>query len=154
MKRIILFLSVILLTSIGFCQSTTTNLNLNKKLIPQEIEYDGKPDLYYTMNNKIIVLDSYSETDSEGKYIRMKLNNKEIILKMQKKKSSKAKRIYSNNEYAVTFYDIIYGACAGEGGQNVTGKILIESKTEKNIINFKGSDALYSSKKCQGMGNG
>ncbi len=112
MKGIILFLSVILLTSVGFCQSTTTNLNLNKKLIPQEIKYDGKPDLSYTMNNKIIVLDSYSETDSEGKYIRMKLNNKEIILKMQKKNSSKAKRIYSNNEYAVTFYDIIYGACA------------------------------------------
>ena len=154
MKRIILFLSVTLLTSVGFSQSTTTNLNLNKKLMPQEIEYDGKPELEYTINNKIIVLDSYSETDSEGKYIKMKLNNKERILKMQKNNSSKAKRIYSNNEYTVTIYDIIYGACAGEGAQNVTGKILIESKTEKNIINFKGSDALYSSKKCQEMGNG
>ena len=154
MKRIILFLSVTLLTSVGFSQSTKTNLNLNKKLMPQEIEYDGKPELEYTINNKIIVLDSYSETDSEGKYIKMKLNNKERILKMQKNNSSKAKRIYSNNEYTVTIYDIIYGACAGEGAQNVTGKILIESKTEKNIINFKGSDALYSSKKCQEMGNG
>jgi len=116
--------------------------------------YDGKPELEYTMNNKIIVLDSYSETDMESQYIRMKINDNEVILKMQKKNTSKAKRVYSNDEYTVTFYNIIYGACEGEGAQNVSGKLLIESKTEKNTINFKGSDALYSSKKCQEMGNG
>ena len=149
MKRIILLLSTFLFTAIGFSQSITNGLILNKKLIPQEIEYYDKPELEYTMNNKIICLDSYSETDNAGKYIRMKLNNKEVILKMQKKNSSKAKRVYSNNEYTVIFYDIIYGTCAGEGAQNITGKLLIESNIEKNIINFKGSDALYSSKKCQ-----
>jgi hypothetical protein len=73
---------------------------------------------------------------------------------MQKKNSSKIKRVYSNNEYTITFYDIVYGACAGEGAQNVTGKILIQSKTEQNTVIFKGFDALYSSKKCQGIGNG
>ena len=154
MKRIIIFLSTFLLTSIVFSQSTTTNLTVNKNLIPEEIVYDGKPELEYTMNNKIIVLDSYSETDIESQYIRMKINKNEVILKMQKKNASKAKRVYSNNEYTVTFYNIIYGACVGEGAQNVSGKLLIESKTEKNTINFKGSDALYSSKKCQEMGNG
>jgi hypothetical protein len=137
-----------------FSQSTTNGLMPNKKLIPQEIEYEGKPELEYTINNKIIGLDSYSETDIEGNYIRMKLNNQEVILKMQRKNSSKAKRVYSNSEFTVIFYDIIYGSCAGEGTQNVTGKLLIESKTERNIINFKGYDAIYSSKKCQAIGNG
>jgi hypothetical protein len=154
MKTIILFLNIFLFTSIGFSQSSTSNLTLNKKLLPQEINYDGKPDLEYTMNNKMIALDSYSETDSEGIYIRMKFNNKEMILKLQKNKTSKIKRVYTNNVYTVTYYNIILGACAGEGMQEVTGKLLIESKTEYNIINFKGHDALYSSKKCQAVGNG
>ncbi len=154
MKTIILFLSAFLFTSLGFSQVATTNLNTNIKLIPQEIQYDGKPELQYTMNNKIIALDYYSETDNEGRYIRMKLNNKEVILKMQNNNTSKVKRIYSNNEYTITFYDIIFGTCAGEGAQNITGKLLIQSNTEQNTINFKGSDALYSSKKCQGTGNG
>jgi hypothetical protein len=106
------------------------------------------------MNDKLIVLDSYSESDFEGKYIRMKLNNNEVTLKMQNNSTSNSKRVYSNNEYTVTFYDVVYGACAGEGAQYVTGKILIESKSEQNTVNFKGSDALFSSKKCRGLGNG
>lgn len=154
MKRIILFLSLFLLAFFGFSQIQTNNIKLNKKLVPQEIEYDGKPEMEYTINNKIIALDSYSESDNEGSYLRMKFTNKEVILKMQKKNSSKIKRVYSNNEYTITFYDIVYGACAGEGAQNVTGKILIQSKTEQNTVIFKGFDALYSSKKCQGIGNG
>jgi hypothetical protein len=154
MKKIVLFLGVLLSASIAFSQSKTSNLAINKLLIPQEIEYDGKPELEYTMNDKIIVLDSYSETDFEGKYIRMKLNNKEVTLKMQKMASSKERRVYSNSEFTVTFFDILYGECAGEGAQYLTGKLLIESKTEQNTINFRGSDTLYSSKKCQDMGNG
>jgi hypothetical protein len=153
MKIIILFINTLLFASIGFSQSTTTNLILNKNLIPQEIQYDGKPELEYIMNNKTIALDSYIETDYEGKYIRMKLNNKEVILKMQENNTSKLKRIYSDNEYNVTFYDVVFGACAGEGTQNITGKLLIKSNTEYNNVNFKGRDALYSSKKCQAVGN-
>ena len=153
MKRYILFYGAFLLSSLGFSQANT-NLSLKKELIPQEIDYDGKPELEYKINTKIIVLDSYNETDNEGMYIRMKIKNKEVILKMEKKNSSKSKRVYSNNDYTITFYDIIYGTCAGEGAQNVTGKILIQSKTEKNTIIFKGSDAIYSSKKCQEIGNG
>ncbi len=154
MKSLVLYLGCLLFSSVGFSQSKNTNLILNKKLVPQEIEYDGKPDIEYTMNNKIIVLDSYSETDKEGRYIRMKLNNKEVILKMQKKNFSKTKRVYANNEFTVTFYQIVYGACAGEGTQELTGKLLIESKTEQNTINFEGADTLFSSKKCQEIGNG
>jgi hypothetical protein len=115
------------------------NLSLNTKLIPQEIEYDGKPYIEYTINNKIIALDSYSETDTEGEYIRMKFNNKEVILKMQKKNSSKAKEVYSNTEYTVAFYDIVEGYVGEEGSVDVSGKLLIESKTEQNTINFKGT---------------
>lgn len=123
-------------------------------MIPQEIDFDGIPELEYTINNKIIALDSYVESDEEGKYIRMKINNNEVLLKMQKNNSSNVKRVFSNDEYTVTFFDVIYGSCAGEGAQNVTGKLLIESKKEKNTITFKGFDKFYSSKKCQGIGNG
>lgn len=154
MKKIALILHILLSACSLFSQSKTSNLVINKELFPQEIEYDSKPELEYSTNDKIIVLDSYSETDFEGKYIRMKLNNKEIILKMQKMVSSKERRVYSNSEFTVTFFDIFYGECAGEGAQNLTGKLLIESKTEQNTIHFKGFDTLYSSKKCQDIGNG
>lgn len=153
MKRFMLFFGTCLFTFLGFSQ-TKTILSINKKLVPQEIQFDGKPELIYEINNKMIALDFYSETDYEGNYIRMKLNNKEVKLKMEKKITSKAKRVYSNNQYTVTFYDIVYGTCAGEGAQNLTGKLLIQSKTEQNTVVFKGSDALYSSKKCQEVGNG
>lgn len=136
-------------------QGITSNISINKKLIPQEIENDGIPVLEYIMNNKIIVLDSFSETDKEGdQFIRMKINNETIRLKMQKTNFTKFKRVFSNSEYIVTFFDIIYGECMGEGTQAVTGKLRIETKTEFNIINFKGSDAYFSSKKCQEIGNG
>jgi hypothetical protein len=154
MKGTVILISTILFATVGFSQTKTTNLTLNKNLIPQEIDYEGKPELEYVVNNKTIALDYYSESDSEGRYIRMKLIGKVVILKMQKSASSKVKRVYSNGGYSVTFYDIVYGTCAGEGAQNLTGKLLIESKSEQNTINFKGSDTLYSSKKCQEMGNG
>jgi predicted nucleic acid-binding Zn-ribbon protein len=136
-------------------QSTNSNISENKKLIPQEIENDGIPVLEYIMNNRIIVLDSFSETDKEGdQFIRMKINNETIRLKMQKTNFTKFKRVFSNSKYIVTFFDILYGECTGEGTQAVTGKLRIESKTEFNIVNFKGSDAYFSSKKCQETGNG
>jgi hypothetical protein len=136
-------------------QGITSNISINKKLIPQEIENDGIPVLEYIMNNKIIVLDSFNETDKEGdQFIRMKINNETIRLKMQKTNFTKFKRVFSNSEYIVTFFDILYGECMGEGTQAVTGKLRIETKTEFNIVNFKGSDAYFSSKKCQEMGNG
>ena len=148
-------------TSIGFIykskvirvsnsQSDQTNtLQTNKKMIPQPIDYNGKPDLEYTLNNVIIALDAYSENDNEGSYIRMKFNNKEVILK--KKNSSKIKRVYSNSEYVVKFDEIIYGDCAGEGAQNLTGKLLIQTKSKKNTVVFNGFDRLYSSIRCQGQ---
>jgi len=130
------------------------NLKINKTLLPQSIDYDGKPDLEYTINNEIIALDSYDENDSEGSYIRMKLNDKEVILKMQKQHSSKARRVYSNSDYVVTFDGIIYGKCAGEGAQYLTGKLLIQTVSEQNTVMYKGADNIYSSKECKDMGNG
>lgn len=151
MKKNVLLLVFILISFFGFSQVATTNIN--KQLIPQKIDYDGKPELTYTINNNIIALDSYSDTDNEGKYIRMKFINKEVKLRMQKNNTSKTKRVYSNNEFTITFYDIVYGTCAGEGAQNLSGKLLIESSSKQNILNFKGSDTMYSSKKCQDIGN-
>jgi hypothetical protein len=151
MKSSRLILMAILLLTFGFIngQSVTKNLIPNKKLIPQEIEYDGKPDLQYLLKNKNIVLDYWDEPFNEKiMCIRMKLNNKEVIFKMQKKNLSKAKRVYFNNEYTVTFFNIIYGECL-EGAQNVTGKLLIESKTEQNTIVFKGYDSYYYNKNCK-----
>lgn len=73
---------------------------------------------------------------------------------MAKNNTSKYKRVFFNKEYKVTFFDIVYGECAGEGAQRIKGKLLIESKTERNTLIFTGSDSLYSSKKCQEIGNG
>ena len=126
----------------------------NKSLIPQEIDYDGKPSLEYTYNNKIIALDYYNENDNNGTYIRMKLQGEEVYFKMDEQKTSKTKRVFSNEQYTLTFFEIIYGACAGEGAQYINGKLLIQTKLEQNTINFKGSDTFYSSKKCQEIGNG
>jgi len=131
-------------------QSTNSNISVNKNLIPQEIENYDKPAFKYIMNNKTIVLDG----DSETKTIRMKINNRIILLKMQEKNFTKFERVFSNSEYIVTFFDILYGECTGEGNQAVTGKLRIESKTEFNIINFNGYDGFFSSKKCKEMGNG
>ena len=84
----------------------------------------------------------------------MKLQGKEVNLKMDKQKTSKTKRVFSNEEYILTFFKIIYGAFAGEGSQYINGKLLIQTKFEQNTINFKGSDKFYSNKKCQETGNG
>lgn len=119
-----------------------------KKLIPQEIEYDGMPELEYKINSKIIALDTSSGL------IRMKFNGNEVTLKINKSKTSKLYRIYENKEYTVIFSEIKFGECAGEGRQNIKGKITIQSKEEKSILSFSGSDALFSSKKCQDEGNG
>lgn len=154
MKRFILIFSTFLFFSFGFSQTQTISLKQSKNLVPQEIEYDGKPALEYTMNEKIIALTTYSTTDEDGSYIRMKINNKEQIFKMQKKNTSKVRRVYSNTAYVLTFFNIVYGACSGEGGQYLSGKLLIQSKSEQNTVNFKGYDAHYSSKKCWGIGNG
>lgn len=127
---------------------------LNEKLLPQEIGYDGKPGLEYTSDGKIVALESYDENDIEHSYIRMKFNGKEDNLILQENTVSKVKRIYSNKVLKVTFYDIVYGECAGEGAQYLAGKILIQTKSEHNIVDFEGFDGLYSSKECQAVGNG
>lgn len=153
MRKILIILFSFVFTN-SFSQSPVVNLKSNKVLVPQEIELDGKPWLSYSYNSKTIALDYFNEKDSKGTYLRMKLQGKEVYLKMDKQKLVKTKRVFSNENYTVTFYEIIYGDCAGEGSQYISGKLLIQTKTDQNILNFKGSDSFFSSKKCQEMGNG
>lgn len=130
------------------------DLPVNIKLLPQKIENDGMPSLEYIYKDNIIVLDSYNDSDPNGTYIRMKIQNKEVNLKMQKSLCSKFKRVYSSNEYRVTFFEITFGECAGEMGQEIKGKLLIQTKNEQNTVNFEGVDSLFPDKKCEGLGNG
>jgi chromosome segregation ATPase len=132
---------------------TTTTINSqrveNKNLIPEEIEYDGKPSLDYEYLKKVVALDHYLENDDQNKYIRMKIQGKECTLKMDQSKTNRGVRVYSNQQLQVIFYDIVFGECAGEGMQKIKGKMKIQSPTEENVLNFEGMDDLYSSKKCQ-----
>ncbi len=149
MKNLFLVLIMLLTFNHVNAQTTTKNLIPNKNLIPQEIDYDGKPDLQYEMKNKIIVLDYWNESiNDKTMAIRMKFKNKEVVLLMQSKNLTKAKRVYSNNEFTVTFFNIIYGECL-EGAQSLTGKLLIESKTEQNTVSFKGYDSFYYNQNCR-----
>lgn len=123
-------------------------------LTPQEVDYDGKPSLQYMIMDKIVALDYYDENDPNASFIRMKFSGNEVILKFQERKSTKFRRVFSNEEYSVIFYDLTYGDCAGEGTQYIDGKILIKSYEEQKTVDFTGSDAYYSSKECQEVGNG
>jgi len=62
--------------------------------------------------------------------------------------------VFDEREFNEPFDGIIYGKCAGEGAQYLTGKLLIQTSSDQNTITFKGYDMLYSSKECQEMGNG
>ena len=150
-----LFSTLVFLTS-AFSQTDNNlkTLSINQLLVPQMIDYDGKPELEYLFNNETIALDAYDDNDNTASYIRMKLNGEEVKLKMQKQLTSKLKRVYSNRQYTVTYYEIIFGDCAGEGAQNITGKLLIQNNTHQNTILFHGFDVLYSSKKFKDVGNG
>lgn len=122
----------------------TSNIFQNKLLLPQEIEYDGKPGLEFTFNDKIITLDSYDENDESGEYIRMKINNKEMNLKKNLLSSDTDIRIYSNNEYRVTFRNFIYETSdIGEAGEHkLSCDLLIEFKNQYNRITIFGYEGL------------
>lgn len=104
------------------------------------------PELEYKVSNKLIAL------DDESGNIRMKIKDREYTLKLEQGSSS-TKRVYSNNYYRVTFFNIVLGKCSGEGGQYITGKLKIEGREEENTVSFNGFDALFSSKKCKDVGN-
>lgn len=136
----------ILSLSLALCVGVSTFAKTtNKALVPQTITYDGMPELEYKVSNKIIALD-----DETG--IRMKIKGREYSLKLEAGAIS-TKRAYSNGYYRVTFYNIAFGKCSGEGGQYITGQLKIESKTEENTVAFKGFDGLFASKKSKDVGN-
>lgn len=123
-------------------------------LIPQEISYNGKPDLTYYINDKLTVLDDYVSNDYDNNYIRMKFNNEEILLKNIINETSKFHRVYEGSEYNIIFKIEEYGECAGEGSQYFHGEVIIKYKDKSYSTTFQGSDPFYSSKKCQEVGNG
>lgn len=84
----------------------------------------------------------------------MKFSNKLNILKLDKKSTSKYKRVYYNQVYTITVIVDSFGDCAGEGKQFIKGKLLIKSKSGVKAVKFEGADANYSSKECAEMGNG
>ena len=97
-------------------QSDQTNtLQTNKKLIPQPIDYNGKPDLEYTLNNVIIALDAYSENDNEGSYIRMKFNNKEVILEENKPGKLLIQTKSKKKHSCVNGFDRLYSSIKCQG---------------------------------------
>jgi hypothetical protein len=123
-------------------------------LIPQEIEYNGKPDLEYSIDGKRTVLDDYSENNPQEKYIRMKFNDKEVLLKNIKNETTKYKRVYAGNNYKVVFKINKYGDCAGEGTQWVYGNVFIKLGKKQYSTTFEGIDTLFSSQQCKEIGNG
>ncbi|WP_129020484.1 hypothetical protein [Edaphocola flava] len=137
----------ILSLSIAVCMSISAFAKtINKALVPQTISYDGMPELEYKVSNKLVAL------DDESGNIRMKIKGREYTLKLEQGSTS-IKRVYSNSYYRVTFFNIAFGKCSGEGGQYITGKLKIETTTEENTVAFNGFDALFSSKKCKDAGN-
>lgn len=136
-----------------FIEESGENTN-NTSLRPQEIDYDGKPDLEYQTEGIRTVLEGYNENDDQSRYIRMKFNGKEVLLKNITSETSKFNRVYRGNGYNVTFKIKEYGKCAGEGSQYLFGEVIIESNGKFYTTGFQGSDPYYSSKECQEVGNG
>ena len=154
MKQLIFLAFSLFFYFAGNAQKQTPAHKINSSLIPQPVEYYEKTDWEYEYKGEVIALDDYNENDPNGTYIEMKFQGKKASLKLQKQSTTKTKRVFSNNNYIVTFYDIIFGECAGEGTQTISGKLLIQTRTEQNTVKFTGRDILYSSKKCKEVGNG
>jgi glycine C-acetyltransferase len=140
MRQILIIIFSFIITNC-FCQSSTTNLKTNKSLIPQEIDYDGKPQLEYTYNNKIIALDYYNENDNNGSYIRMKFQGKDILN-------------WSLNDYlglanhpevrkADTDAAIEYGAAYPMGARMMSGHTKYHEQLEQELAAFVMKESAY-----------
>jgi hypothetical protein len=122
------------------------------RLAPQPIEYDGKPELEYRVNDAIVALDGYVDADADGRYIRMRFEGREMLLKMTQ--SSKPERTYEADGLVVTFGGIVYGECTGEGAQAVKGTLHVQRGSASYSTPFTGSDTEFPSRECQEVGNG
>ena len=119
-------------------------------LAPQPIDYDGKPDLEYRVNGTIVALDGYHVSDT-GRYIRMQFEGRELLLKLTRR--NKEERIYEASGLVVTFRDVVYGECTGEGSQAVKGTLHIRRGEATYSTPFDGSDTEFPSRECQEVGN-
>ena len=128
-----------LITSLTFSQQKVSD----KIVTPQEVQYDGMPEFSYSINGKECCLDG-----------RMKFNGKDVVLTLNRKKTSKFIRFFEGSGYQVVYKISSYGKCAGEGNQNITGSLTVSYKNLSKSFYFKGEDGFYSSKKCKAMGNG
>ena len=122
------------------------------RLAPQPIEYDGKPELEYRVNDAIVALDGYVDADRDGRYIGMQFAGGEVLLKMTR--HAKEERTYEANGLAVTFGSIVYCACTGEGSQAVKGTLQVRRGEATYSTPFTGSDTELHSRECQEVGNG
>jgi len=122
------------------------------RLAPQPIDYDGKPELEYRVNDAIVALDGYVDTDADGRYIRMRFEGREMLLKMTQR--SRSQRTYEADGLVVTFGGIVYGECTGEGAQAVKGTLHVQRGSASFSTPFSGSDTEFPSRECQEVGNG
>lgn len=134
--------------------SCSPSIKNDPSLVPEEIEYDGKPGVEYQINGKIIGLDQYLENDPDGSYLRMKFKGQEISLKFLDAQSDTLKQVFSGSGYQVTFLTEKYGACAGEGQQYITGKASLEHEGKMNSLAFEGSTSYCADPACKEIGNG
>lgn len=145
-------ISVFLVSLIAFsCVSKKTT---DAGLVPEPVDYDGKPEIEYVINEQIVGLDQYLECDPNEYYLRMKFKGKLVILHFLKSQSDSLKQVFSNGDYLVTFLTEKYGACAGEGKQYITGKATIESYGKTNTLDFESFTPYCQNPVCRGLGNG
>lgn len=146
MKSLFLPLFLILFSGV-FAQ----NKNYNKNLLPEPIySYEGKPALEYLYNGKPIVYDHWIDSDENGCYIEMRLNNREEFLKMEKKNTTKMMRVYSNKNYNVTILiKSIKEPEPDDEYYKLKGYIIIQNTNkERALVSFSGIDWFKDPRKC------
>lgn len=124
------------------------------RMVPEKIEYDGYPDAEYRVNDQIVALSDWKETDPEGVYIRMQFKGKETSLKLIKEESDSIKEVFANDNFRVSFTTKRYGECAGEGQQYIFGDVVIELNGKQNVLEFKSTTSNCQDPKCKEIGNG
>src|SRR5690554_423364 len=121
-------------------------------VVPQEIEYYGKPGLEYSIDGKRAVLgvyisEGYFINRPENHSIRMKFSNIEMLLKNIRRETTRDKRVYRGNGYQVVFkFKKI--ECQGCHLQTVKGDVFIQTGEKHYSTQFEGYNNLFVSKQC------
>jgi hypothetical protein len=124
------------------------------RMIPERIEYDGYPGAEYRIDGNIIALDEYIETDPSGFYLRMQFKGEKVVLNHLQSESDSLTDVFSNESYKVRFVTEKYGECAGEGKQEIFGKVTIKYNNKLNVLDFQSSTIYCQDPRCKEIGNG